>query len=58
MLGREAEASEPRTLTIAQLVIAGAAQVGSPWILGAGGSQSFTDEVHEDHIHLQQTPTD
>jgi hypothetical protein len=39
-------------------VIAGAAQVGSPWILGAGGSQSFTDEVHEDHIHLQQTPTD
>jgi hypothetical protein len=41
-----------------QLVIAGAVQVGSPWILGAGGSQSFTDEVQEDHIHLQQTPTD
>jgi hypothetical protein len=40
-----------------ELVTGGAAQVGSPWILGAGGSQSFTDEVHEDHIHLQQTPT-
>lgn len=40
-----------------ELVGGGAAQVGSPWILGAGGSQSFTDEVHQDHIHLQQTPT-
>lgn len=40
-----------------ELVAAGAAQVGSPWILGAGGSQSFTDDVHRDHIHLQQTPT-
>ncbi len=39
------------------LVSGGAAQVGSPWILGAGGSQSFTDDVHQDHIHLQQTPT-
>lgn len=41
----------------AELVSGGAAQVGSPWILGAGGSQSFTDEVHQDHIHLQQSPT-
>lgn len=40
-----------------ELVGGGAAQVGSPWILGAGGSQSFTDDVHQDHIHLQQTPT-
>ncbi len=40
-----------------ELVDGGAAQIGSPWILGAGGSQSFTDEVHQDHIHLQQTPT-
>lgn len=39
------------------LIAGGAAQVGSPWVLGAGGSQSFTDEVHQDHIHLQQTPT-
>jgi len=37
------------------LVAGGATQVGSPWVLGAGGSQSFTDEVHQDHIHLQQT---
>ena len=39
------------------LVAGGASQVGSPWILGPGGSRSFTDEVHQDHIHLQQTPT-
>lgn len=37
------------------LVAGGAAQVGSPWVLGTGGSQSFADEVHQDHIHLQQT---
>lgn len=39
------------------LVAGGASQVGSPWILGPGGPRSFTDEVHQDHIHLQQTPT-
>jgi hypothetical protein len=33
----------------------GAAQVGSPWLLPPGGDRSFTDEVHQDHIHLQQT---
>lgn len=38
------------------LVAGGAAQVGSPWTFGAGGSQSFSDDVHQDHIHLQQTP--
>lgn len=37
------------------LLAGGAAQLGSPWILGAGGSRSFTDEVHQDHIHVQQT---
>ncbi|MBN8870515.1 MAG: hypothetical protein J0H66_11605 [Solirubrobacterales bacterium] len=33
----------------------GAAQVGSPWILSPGAPQSFTDDVHQDHLHLQQT---
>ncbi|UJA19222.1 hypothetical protein HJD18_02710 [Thermoleophilia bacterium SCSIO 60948] len=36
-------------------VSGGAAQVGSPWILGPGGTTSFTDEVHRDHVHLQQS---
>ena len=40
----------------AYLVQAGAEQVGSPWILGPGGSRSFTDVVHEDHLHLQWSP--
>ena len=40
----------------ADLVAGGASQVGSPWILGAGAPQSFSDGVHQDHIHLQQTP--
>lgn len=34
----------------------GARQVGSPWILPPGGSRSFTDSVHQDHIHVQQSP--
>lgn len=34
-------------------VAGGARQVGSPWELGPG---SFTDEVHADHIHVQQRP--
>ncbi|UJA21499.1 hypothetical protein HJD18_15610 [Thermoleophilia bacterium SCSIO 60948] len=36
-------------------VSGGAAQVGSPWVLGPGGATSFTDEVHRDHVHLQQS---
>ena len=38
------------------LVGGGAAQLGSPWVLGPGGSVSFTDAVHADHLHLQQSP--
>lgn len=34
---------------------AGAAQIGSPWILPPGGRRSFADAVHWDHIHVQQT---
>lgn len=40
----------------ADLVAGGASQVGSPWILGTGAPRSFSDDVHQDHIHLQQTP--
>jgi len=40
----------------ADLVAGSASQVGSPWILGTGAPQSFTDAVHQDHIHVQQTP--
>lgn len=36
-------------------IAGGAEQLGSPWVLGTGGSQSFTDPVHQDHIHLQQS---
>lgn len=32
----------------------GARQLGSPWDL-APGSRSFTDDVHQDHLHLQQS---
>ena len=32
----------------------GARQIGSPWSFG-GGARSFTDAVHQDHIHLQQS---
>lgn len=30
-----------------------ATQLGSPWVFGAG---TFTDEVHQDHLHVQQSP--
>jgi len=32
----------------------GARQLGGPWVLGDGPPRSFTDEVHQDHLHLQQ----
>lgn len=32
-----------------------AVQIGSPWVLAPGGSTSFADAVHQDHIHLQQS---
>lgn len=50
------ETGTPAYDLAAALVSGGAAQVGSPWILGAGGAGSFADEVHQDHIHLQQAP--
>lgn len=53
---QQQEEGTPAYETAAELVAGGAAQVGSPWILGPGGAVSFTDEVHADHIHLQQSP--
>lgn len=38
------------------LVAGGAYQLGSPWIFGEGGVSSFTDDVHADHLHVQQSP--
>jgi hypothetical protein len=34
----------------------GASQLGSPWVFGSGGPRSFTDAVHQDHLHIQQSP--
>jgi hypothetical protein len=47
----------PAHAMAATLVADGAAQVGSPWVLSPGGSRSFSDEVHQDHVHLQWTAT-
>ena len=41
----------------AALLAGGARQIGSPWALRSGNRQSFTDRVHQDHVHLQQTAT-
>lgn len=41
----------------AALLAGGARQIGSPWALRSGNKQSFTDRVHQDHVHLQQTAT-
>jgi hypothetical protein len=39
-----------------RFVGSGATQVGSPWLIPPGGKRSFTDAVHQDHLHLQQAP--
>ena len=50
---RQREAGTPAYALAASLVSGGAAQVGSPWQLGADPSRSFTDAVHQDHVHVQ-----
>ena len=47
------EAGSPAYELAASFIAGGAAQLGSPWDL-AEGAQSFTDTVHQDHLHLQQ----
>jgi hypothetical protein len=39
-----------------ELLAGGASQVGSPWVLPPGAPRSFSDAVHQDHLHLQQRP--
>lgn len=39
----------------AELYSRGAYQLGSPWVFGAGGARSFSDAVHQDHVHIQQS---
>lgn len=39
---------------LAQFLAPTAAQLGSPWSFGGG---SFSDAVHQDHLHLQRSPT-
>ena len=46
--------SDARQLAAA-LLAGGATQVGSPWVLSPGAPRSFTDAVHQDHLHLQQS---
>lgn len=38
---------------LAASLAADATQLGSPWVFGAG---TFTDAVHQDHLHLQRSP--
>ena len=47
----------PAHALTSSVVAAGAAQVGSPWVLGPGGSRSFSDDVHQDHVHVQWRAT-
>lgn len=36
----------------AAFLAGGARQVGSPWVIRSGGRRSFTDPVHQDHLHV------
>lgn len=47
--------STPAHRLATALLAGGAQQVGSPWVLPPGGDRSFTDAVHQDHLHVQQT---
>jgi hypothetical protein len=50
---RQQEVGSPAHELARELAVGGARQLGSPWTFGAG---SFTDDVHADHIHVQQSP--
>ena len=39
---------------LAKALAVNATQLGSPWLFGPG---TFTDAVHEDHLHVQRSPT-
>ena len=48
---RSEQSSAARELTLRALA-AGATEVGAPWVVSAGGRSSFTNTVHEDHVHI------
>lgn len=53
---RQRQPGSPAHALTASLIAGGAAQVGSPWVLPPGGSRSFSDDVHQDHVHVQWSP--
>lgn len=54
---RQHRTGSPAYEVAGALAAGGAYQLGSPWVFGNGGVASFTDEVHADHLHVQQSPT-
>lgn len=42
----------PAKAVARQALIAGATEVGAPWTLGSGGSFTFTNRLHQDHLHI------
>ena len=52
---RQRDVGSPAYRLAASFVAGNAAQVGAPWTLSPGGRRSFSDDVHQDHIHVQQT---
>jgi len=54
VVSQQADGSRAQQL-VASFLAGGATQVGSPWALPPGGRRSFTDRVHRDHVHVQQT---
>jgi hypothetical protein len=53
---RQRDVGSPAHSLASSLVARGAEQVGSPWQLAAGSRGSFTDAVHQDHVHVQWSP--
>jgi len=50
---RQQRPGSPAYALALKLYDAGAYQLGSPWVFTGTGS-SFTDAVHDDHLHLQK----
>lgn len=55
VIKQRSDGSSARQL-VAEVLADGARQVGSPWVLPPGGRRSFTDRVHQDHVHLDVQP--
>lgn len=53
---RQHRTGSPAYEVASALAAGGAYQLGSPWVFGSGGVASFTDDVHADHLHVQQSP--